>query len=243
MSAFERPHHRRIARVLCSLDDALLRADHCWFGGGTAIALRHGEYRESVDIDFMVSDLAGYRDLRHRLFGLRTLAGVTRDGVQPLTLEREARADQYGVRMFVMVDDVPIKCEIAHEGRIQFDEPGRGDRIGRVSTLTRIDMAASKLLANADRGLDASVFSRDVIDLAMLDLAPRFLKVALDKATHAYGEVGCRDAQRAVAALRADPDRLSKCMRALSITLPRAVMQNALRALARRLERCATRKP
>ncbi|HET7268053.1 MAG TPA: nucleotidyl transferase AbiEii/AbiGii toxin family protein [Oleiagrimonas sp.] len=243
MSAFERPHHRRIARVLDSLDDALLRADHCWFGGGTAIALRHGEYRESVDIDFMISDLAGYRDLRHRLLGARTLAAVTRDGQPPMTLEREVRADQYGIRMFVMLDDVPVKCEIVHEGRIRFDEPGQRDRVGRISTLSSIDMAASKLLANADRWLDTSVFSRDVLDLAMLDLAPRFLGPALDKATHAYGEVIGRDAQRAVKVLRSDPDRLRNCMHALSITLPQAVMQEALRILARRLNRCTAHAP
>ncbi|MCW2313780.1 nucleotidyl transferase AbiEii/AbiGii toxin family protein [Rhodoferax antarcticus] len=54
---FERPHHQRIAQVLYALDAQLLRDKHCLFGGGTAIALRYGEYRESVDIDFLVSDL------------------------------------------------------------------------------------------------------------------------------------------------------------------------------------------
>ena len=56
-STFERPHHQRIAQVLCALNAPLLRDNHCLFGGGTAIALRYGEYRESVDIDFLVSDL------------------------------------------------------------------------------------------------------------------------------------------------------------------------------------------
>ena len=50
---FERMHHQRIARVLESLNAPLLAANGCLFGGGTAIALRFGEYRESVDIDFM----------------------------------------------------------------------------------------------------------------------------------------------------------------------------------------------
>ncbi len=49
---FERPHHRRIARVLSALDGDLLREVNCLFGGGTAMALRFGEYRESVDMDF-----------------------------------------------------------------------------------------------------------------------------------------------------------------------------------------------
>ena len=53
---FERPHHQRIAHVLAALDADALRQHACLFGGGTCIALRYGEYRESVDIDFLVSD-------------------------------------------------------------------------------------------------------------------------------------------------------------------------------------------
>jgi hypothetical protein len=33
--------------VLQSLNAELLRTHRCYFGGGTAIVLRHGEYRES----------------------------------------------------------------------------------------------------------------------------------------------------------------------------------------------------
>ena len=68
---FERPHHRRIADILLSLDPMLLVSRGCLFGGGTAIALRWGEFRESVDIDFLVSDQAGYRELRQMLTASR----------------------------------------------------------------------------------------------------------------------------------------------------------------------------
>lgn len=61
---FSRDHHNHIATVLESLNSELLRATGCYFGGGTAIALRFGEFRESVDIDFMVSSTSGYRELR-----------------------------------------------------------------------------------------------------------------------------------------------------------------------------------
>lgn len=71
---FDRPHHQCIARVLASLDAGLLREHACWFGGGTAIALRLGEFRESVDIDFLVSDAHAYRELRQRLRGAMDLA-------------------------------------------------------------------------------------------------------------------------------------------------------------------------
>lgn len=64
---FEHLHHRRIAQVLESLDGPLLKENQCLFGGGTAIALRYGEFRESVDIDFLVSDLPSYRTHQFRL--------------------------------------------------------------------------------------------------------------------------------------------------------------------------------
>jgi len=47
---FERTHHRRVAAVLEALDAELLLSHSCLFGGGTAITLRFGEYRESLDI-------------------------------------------------------------------------------------------------------------------------------------------------------------------------------------------------
>ncbi len=49
---FNRPHHQRIAHVLSALDGSVLAQNACWFAGGTCIALKFGEYRESVDIDF-----------------------------------------------------------------------------------------------------------------------------------------------------------------------------------------------
>src|SRR6187399_1974979 len=79
-SLFERPHHRRIAALLGALDADLLAANACWFGGGTAMALRYGEYRESVDIDFLVSEVAGYRELRGLLTGPEGVAAIVRPG-------------------------------------------------------------------------------------------------------------------------------------------------------------------
>jgi len=79
---FERPHHRDVALVLQCLDPQVLAARGCWFGGGTAMALRYGEYRESVDIDFLVADIAGYRDLRQQLGGAAGLAPLARAGIR-----------------------------------------------------------------------------------------------------------------------------------------------------------------
>lgn len=90
MQVFERPHHRRIAQVLQSLDGAALRGRQCLFGGGTAIALCCGEFRESVDIDFLVSDLAAYRQLRQALTGAQGLWAITHAQSVPLSACRSA---------------------------------------------------------------------------------------------------------------------------------------------------------
>ncbi len=233
---FERAHHRRIGRVLESLDTALLRSHQCWFGGGTAIALRCGEYRESVDIDFLVSDAAGYRELRQRLRGAHDLRALTRSDRKPVEFEREARIDQYGIRTFLQVEDVRIKFEIVSEGRIHFDTPARTDQVCGIVALTMTDLAACKLLANADRWRDDSVFARDAIDLAMLNLPPRRLKPALDKAAAAYGQAEVvDDLHAALQGLRERPGWLLRCVQALSITLPAAALQQKLRQLTRRV--------
>src|SRR5690606_28440298 len=120
---FERPHHQRIAHVLAALDGDVLRQHSCFFGGGTCIALRYGEYRESVDIDFLVSDPAGYRDLRQLLTGAAGINALVRPGAQPLLMLREVRADQYGLRTVVQMDGQGIKFEIVREARIDLETP------------------------------------------------------------------------------------------------------------------------
>ena len=236
---FRRPHHQRIASVISSLDGELLKGFQCWFGGGTAIALLFDEYRESVDIDFLVSDPTGYRELRQRLRGARDLSALTRAGFEPIVCVREIRADQYGIRTFLDVPETPIKFEIVREDRIQFEAPRRTEQVCGIPTLSRLDLAACKLLANADRWRDDSVFARDVIDLAMLELPPRDLRPALDKVIPAYGAGVVADMQKALASLRQRPDWLQRCMQALSINLPPALLQQKLRSLARRLASAA----
>ena len=166
---FTRPHHQRIAKVLESLDADLLKRHNCLFAGGTAIALGYGEYRESVDVDFLVSDLASYRYLRNlvREQGLQAL--MKSNDVGQLQTS-EIRSDQFGIRTKVFVEGKPIKFEIVLEGRIGLAKPGKKDSILGVASLTKLDMAASKLLANSDRGLDVGMHCRDVIDLAILNL-------------------------------------------------------------------------
>lgn len=228
---FEREPHRRVARILAALDGPLLSAHGCLFGGGTAIVLRHGEYRVSVDIDFLVSHLPGYRALRERLTGASGLASITRPG-GTVEQARELRADQYGLRTLVSVDGTPIKLEIVHEARITLEPPGNDDAVCGVPTLTRLDMAARKLLANSDRWADDAVHSRDLIDLAMIQLPRPLFRQALDKAGQAYGGSVVADLDRAVRRLRDRPQRLAQCMRALGIDrVPQALLWSRIRRL------------
>ncbi|MEO9632426.1 MAG: nucleotidyl transferase AbiEii/AbiGii toxin family protein [Sulfitobacter sp.] len=67
---FQRKHHNDILNALRCLDGDLLLDAECYFGGGTAIVLNLGEYRESVDIDFLCASKEGYRKLR-KLSGAR----------------------------------------------------------------------------------------------------------------------------------------------------------------------------
>lgn len=228
---FERPHHRRIATVLQALDADALRANACLFGGGTAMALRFGEYRESLDLDFLVSEVEGYRQLRQRLTGPEGLRAITRPG-HVLAASRELRADQYGIRTLLQVEGVEIKFEIVLEGRIALDAPGREDRLSGVSTLTPLDMAASKLLANSDRWRDDAVLSRDLIDLAMMAPPKKLLRAAIDKAWAAYGDSVVADLAKAIEHLRERPHRLDHCMQAMAMTtVSKAALWSRIRAL------------
>lgn len=96
---FERPHHRRIATLLHALNSDVLQEAQCFFGGGTAIVLLLGEYRESVDVDFLCSSQDGYRLLRNTVTR-HDLGGLLRE---PVLYVREVRADFYGIRTFMEI--------------------------------------------------------------------------------------------------------------------------------------------
>lgn len=229
---FERPHHQRIAYVLGALDAELLISNRCLFGGGTAMALRYGEYRESVDIDFLVSDIAGYRQLRQLLTSERGLGALARAG-RDIQQARELRADQYGIRSAVRVGEVDIKFEVVLEARIQLDPPGAEDRIEGVATLTPLDMATGKLLANSDRWADDSVFNRDLIDLAMMKPGTALLRRAASKARGAYGDSIDTDLVKAARTLLARQGRLDRCMDMLQMTpaVTPALLRQRIKAL------------
>lgn len=227
---FRRPHHRRVAEVLSALDGPLLAEHGCWFGGGTAIVLANGEYRESIDVDFLVSDQQSYRELR-RMVRERGLGALT---IGHLEVGRAPSVDGYRIRASVLVGGVAIKLEIIHEGRLDLDTPAAEDEICGVRTLTRTDQVASELLANDDRWADTSTFSRDLIDLAMMKPDLPTLRAGARKAVEAYGKTVGESLEKAVAHLRGRPQRLDDCIRALKIEVPRAVVWERIRDLSAR---------
>ena len=219
--------------MLQALDGPLLRGNSCLFGGGTAIALRYGEYRESVDIDFLVSDKDSYRNLRQLLTGPAGLAALARAGGATFAPVREVRADQYGIRTTLQVAGEPVKFEIVLEGRIELDSPGPGDEVCGIATLTPLDLATSKLLANSDRWNDDGVFSRDVIDLAMMKPSLALLRQAVAKAEQAYGKSILRDLAKAIETVQSRTGWLERCMKVMAMDLPKALLWQRIRALRR----------
>jgi hypothetical protein len=159
---FSRPHHQKIARLLAAFNADFLERANWYFGGGTAIVLLLGEYRESIDIDFLCSSKEGYRSLRNT---------VTQNGLgdvlrEPVSYLREVRAERDKVYTILEMDGQPVKTEFVLEGRISLDG-ARHPELG-LPVLCREDMYAEKLLANADRWADRTAMSRDIIDLAMM---------------------------------------------------------------------------
>jgi len=224
---FEREHHQRIAAILQRLDVPVLLKHRCLFGGGTAIALSHGEYRESVNIDFVCSSVDGYRGLRESV-DTRSLGWLF---ARPVDLIREPRVDQYGIRLAVAVDAVPVKLEIIFEGRIDLMDPRQEDRVCGVWTMSTQDLVTTKLMANADRYADDAVMSRDLIDLSMLAEGNALDKAGVAKARRAYG-MGIDEAFTRGKALLLERDgRLLRCMKAMQMRLQEAELRESLSRL------------
>ena len=160
-----------------------------------------------------------------------------RPGAQPLVQAREIRADQYGIRTQLLVEGQPIKFEIVLEARISLAPPEAEDEICGIATLMPLDMMASKLLANSDRWRDDGVFSRDLIDLAMMQPGRKPLLAAIDKAATAYGPTIEQDLGKAIASMKDRHGWLERCLHAMAMNQPKAVVWQRIRGLGQRSER------
>ncbi|MCW0000432.1 nucleotidyl transferase AbiEii/AbiGii toxin family protein [Pararhizobium sp. YC-54] len=174
--------HQIISEILGGMNHAFLLDNKCWFGGGTAIVLKLGEYRRSIDVDFLCSDVDGYRKLRMAAVS----EGITAFFSTKVESLRDVKADQYGIRTLLGYGGHTIKFEVVREGRIEVD--GLFDEELGVPTLSPLNMFAEKLLANADRCVDPSVNYRDAFDIGMLIKGFGNIPVtALAKVERAYG--------------------------------------------------------
>lgn len=201
---FERPHHRRIERTLQLIRTDFLELNHAYFGGGTCIALQLREYRESVDIDFLCNDASGYRQIHAAVFA-EAHAALCQPGT---TLVGDLIRTRDALRLFIDLQDGqrPVKCEIVREGYLPPFMPG--PKLAGVTTLRPEDLMATKLLANADRGLDRALRFRDFFDVVMAGSAwPDQAPLAMAKAIGAYGE-SAKTALEKVAELLRDKEDL-----------------------------------
>ncbi|AOG03213.1 nucleotidyl transferase AbiEii/AbiGii toxin family protein [Bosea sp. RAC05] len=210
--SYQRPQHNVIVEALHLMDAELLNRAKCYFGGGTAIVLKNGEYRLSLDVDFLCADADGYRELRNAVYrpdGIRAIFGEGIETVRPIM------ADQYGIRAIVALHGQPIKFEIVREARITLDG-GIDPELG-VPLLSTTSQFAEKLLANADRGLDRAVAYRDAIDLGKLVTAtgviPQEAKLSAEKA---YGGIITRSLQQVLERL-ANPAEAAKAAAVLQM--------------------------
>jgi len=200
---FERSHHRRVEQVIRLLRSRFLEQNGAYFGGGTSIALQIREYRESVDVDFLCNDASGYRQIQQAIFA---------KGHDALCLPGTALAGELirsrdAVRFFVDLQDAqrPVKCEIIREGYLPSFQPG--PEVAGVISLRPEDLMATKLLANADRGLDRALRFRDFFDFVMAALEwPEQASTAMAKAVAAYGDSAGSALEKVADLLRANKE-------------------------------------
>ncbi len=209
---FRLDHHNKILTILESLNSELLHESFAYFGGGTLITLQFGEYRWSKDIDFICPvSSSGYRRLRTTIYD-----GGHKALFQDLTNIEigHSTTDQYGIRMLVTIDNIPIKTEIIAEVRFQLDPPIYPEWCS-VPCLSVNDCFTAKLLANSDRYMDRSVEARDLIDLAVLRLHYTIPQSAIDKAENAYPVID--PLKEAIKNFQNQPDFRDRCFKALQI--------------------------
>ncbi len=209
---FTLDYHNQIFTILKCLDCEVLKKGFAYFGGGTLLAFDFEEYRLSKDIDFIASvSTEGYKYLRTVVFD--NGHEVLFNDLSKIQIGRST-TDQYGIRIIVYVNDIPIKTEIIAETRFQLDPP-RYPEWSPVPCLSLNDCFTSKLLSNSDRYIDNSVESRDLIDLAVLRLQSPIPQSAIEKAEKAYEVI--RPLKKAIELFQEKPEYRQKCFQGLQV--------------------------
>lgn len=214
---FRRELYRAMARVLDALDADVLARTSFRFGGGTCLALGHGEYRVSRDLDFVCSDADGYADLRFSVRERGYDALFSAAGRASFGFPREIRADQYGLRFPVVVGGASIRVELIREARISLGPAVRAAWTP-VPLLSVTDAFAEKLLANSDRWADRDELARDLVDLAVLRMAHGPIPEAAWAAVEAaYRAAPVQDLRKAAERFLAEPEDQRRCFTGLEV--------------------------
>ncbi|MBN3815857.1 nucleotidyl transferase AbiEii/AbiGii toxin family protein [Paraburkholderia sp. Se-20369] len=238
---FNRRHHQNIIGILQKLDADLFERAGCYFAGGTAIVLATNEYRESVDIDFLIASPDGYRQIR----SLVSDRDINKLAKESIALLRDVRKDRDKISTVVSAGEGerPIKLEFVLESRI----PLSGQFVPSipVPTLSRVDLYAEKLLANSDRWGDASVMYRDAIDLAMmLDQWGQIPQEAIEKTSLVYGKAAVSDFRKVTDYLSSNDAALVKALVSMGMDLELAPRITAvLQAEAQRIDGVVQARP
>ncbi|MFT3775322.1 MAG: nucleotidyl transferase AbiEii/AbiGii toxin family protein [Minicystis sp.] len=229
---FRRELYRTMARVLEALDAGVLARTSFRFGGGTYLALAHGEYRMSRGLDFVCSDPKGYAELRSAARDRGYDALFSPEARATLTFPREIRVDQYGLRFPVVVEGTSIRVEMIREARISL---GAAEQAAwtPVPVLSITDAFAEKLLANSDRWADRDDLSRDLLDLAVLRAEHGPIpEAAWSAVVSAYGPSSRQDLRKAAERFVGDPDYQRRCFTGLDVEGEDRVMQGVEALLA-----------
>jgi hypothetical protein len=214
---FRRELYRSMAQVLDALDADVLARTSFRFGGGTCLALGHGEYRLSRDLDFVCSDPGGYAELRDAVRERGYDALFPAPGRTALGFPREVRTDQYGLRFPVMVGSTSIRVEMIREARLTLG-PAEQASWTPVPVLSVTDAFAEKLLANSDRWADRDDLARDLVDLAVLRISHGPIpEVAWAAAERAYRSAPRQDLRKAAERFLAEPEYQRRCFAGLDV--------------------------
>lgn len=219
---FKRHDSNCIAQVLHSLDTELLDRCKCFFGGGAAIALALGEFRQSTGIDFWVSDMEGYGELKERITSEDEFASILKPGMY-IEQIRPVRPNQFGVATMLRVDGMPIKFEILLEfqGGLRFDSSST--HICGVRTLNPVDMLATKLMANTNRWERDEAFNRDLIDMALMQPTSEVMAQAMSKVRQTIDRDRFEpNLGKAITRMQERDGWLSTCLDQLHVTVPHA---------------------
>lgn len=181
MSKFKLEHHALIESALSNFNADFFIENRIFFGGGTRIALELGEFRKSIDIDFLCPDKNSYRAVREHVTNVSLGELVKQD----FEYAREIMFNRDSVRVVFKCDGAPLKLEF-----VCFDNYDLNcvvDDQFPVPYLDRESCFYTKLMSHTDRCMSHPY--KDIVDiLAMCDSWGEIPESAFIKAESHYGQ-------------------------------------------------------